>query len=93
MFDWDANNISHIGRHNVTPEEAEQALSIFPVDVTRQYQEGEERFLQIGATSGLRVLVVVTTWRGDLLRVVRAYNAPTALQKFYWEERKEFDGN
>jgi hypothetical protein len=36
MFDWDAANIAHIARHGVTPQQAEQALSIFPIDLLRQ---------------------------------------------------------
>jgi uncharacterized DUF497 family protein len=93
MFDWDAANIAHIARHGVTPLEAEQALSIFPIDLLRQYDEGEERFVQIGVTAGLRVLVVITTWRGNLIRVISAYGAPASLRRRYWEERREIDGN
>jgi uncharacterized DUF497 family protein len=93
MFDWDAGNIAHIARHGVTPLEAEQALSTFPIDLLRQYDEGEDRFVQIGVTAALRVLVVITTWRGDLIRVISAYEAPVSLRRRYWEERRKIDGN
>jgi uncharacterized DUF497 family protein len=93
MFDWDAANMAHIARHRVTPLEAEQALSIFPIDLLRQYDEGEDRFLQIGVTAALRVLVVITTWKGDLIRVISAYEAPASLRRRYWEERRETDGD
>ena len=26
VFDWDAGNLDHIARHDVTPQEAEQAI-------------------------------------------------------------------
>jgi hypothetical protein len=45
----------------VTPLEAEQALSIFPIDLLRQQDEGEDRFVQIGVTAAVRVLVVIAT--------------------------------
>jgi uncharacterized protein len=87
MFDWDEDNVGHIARHGVTPEEAEEALTLAPLDVTRQYYEDEHRFLQIGVTSTTRVLVVVTTWRGDQIRVITARTASPALREFYWLER------
>jgi uncharacterized DUF497 family protein len=88
MFDWDEDDIGHIANHGITPEEAEEALTIAPLDVTRQYYKHEERFLQIGVTAALRVLAVVTTWRGDLIRVVTAYPAPAAIREYYWQERR-----
>jgi uncharacterized protein len=93
MFDWDEANVAHIAKHGVTPEEAEEALSLAPIDVVNQQYEEEERFLQLGITSGMRILVVITTWRGDLLRVVTAYPATEALRAYYVKERREFDGD
>lgn len=29
-FDWDARNVAHVARHNVTPEEVEEALVLEP---------------------------------------------------------------
>jgi uncharacterized DUF497 family protein len=93
MFDWDEANLAHIARHDVTQEEAEQAIGIAAVDLMRQYYEGEDRFVQMGATATGRVLVVVTTYRGDLVRVVSAYRAPASVRRWYWEERRQVHGD
>jgi hypothetical protein len=37
MFDWDEANLAHIARHGVTREEVEDAISIAPIDLMRQY--------------------------------------------------------
>jgi uncharacterized DUF497 family protein len=49
--------------------------------------EGEERYLNLGATSGGRVLLVVTTWREDRVRVVTAFEPIKRLVQLYYEER------
>ncbi len=87
MFDWDEDNIRHIARHDVTPEEAEEALTIAPLDAVQQYYEGEERFLYLGVTAALRILIVVVTWRSDQLRVITARSASPAQRDLYWLER------
>ena len=87
MFDWDEANLDHIARHGVSREEAEQVILNDPVDGWRQHQDGEERFMQIGVTNAMRVLVVIVTWRGDLVRVVSAFPAPLGLRSFYAAER------
>ena len=93
MFDWDEANLAHIARQGVTREEVEDAISIAPIDLMRQYYEDEDRFVQLGVTLAVRVLVVITTWRGDLIRVVPAYPAPALLQRQYWEERRQIYGD
>jgi uncharacterized protein len=76
-FDWDEANIRHIALHDVTPEEAEQVVANNPVEVLEQIVAHERRYLQVGVTNEFRYLALVTTWRGDRLRVVTAYSAPT----------------
>ncbi len=87
MFDWDEANVRHIARHGVTPEEAEQVLNNAPSDPVFQMYKDEERYFQYGVTDAYRVLVVVTTWRGDLIRIVTAYPAPPAIRQRYLRER------
>ena len=41
-FDWDEANTSHVARHSVLPEEAEQAILNDPVDLGIEIVEGEE---------------------------------------------------
>jgi len=40
-FDWDEANIEHISRHDVKPEEAEQALMNEPVEFDYDVVENE----------------------------------------------------
>ena len=51
-FDWDRANLSHVARHAVRPEEAEQVILNDPLDAGIEIVGGEER-----------ILLVVTTWR------------------------------
>jgi hypothetical protein len=87
-FDWDEANIRHVARHGVLPEEAEQVILNDPVDVGVEIVEGEERCLNLGATVQGRVLLVVTTWREDRVRVVTAFEPVKRLIQFYYRERE-----
>lgn len=83
MFIWDAENLSHIARHKISQEEAEQVIQNDPLDLERQILNGEERFLHLGETLAGRVLFVVATERNNLLRVVTAFPADRKARKFY----------
>ena len=50
--------------------------------------EGEERYLNLGVTAQLRILLVVTTWREDRVRVVTAFEPNKRLIQFYYQERE-----
>jgi uncharacterized protein len=67
---------------------AEQVILNDPVDLGMEIVEGEERYLNLGATVQGRVLLVVTTWRGDRIRVVTAFGAMKRLIHFYHQERE-----
>jgi uncharacterized DUF497 family protein len=83
VFDWNDENREHIAKHRVTPEEAEQVVLSNPIDLVVQESEGEERIVQVGATDKGRILLVVTTWREEMIRVVTAYPAPKQLRELY----------
>jgi uncharacterized protein len=87
-FDWDDANVGHVARHGVIPEEAEQVILNDPVDLGVEIVEGEERYLNLGATEQGRVLLVVTTWREDRVRVVTAFEPIKRLIQFYYQKRK-----
>lgn len=73
MFDWDDFNIDHIAEHNVSPEEAEQAVLDPDRIVTEAYNSGKEkRKAIVGKTLEGRYLTVVLTARNALFRVVTA---------------------
>lgn len=86
-FDWDDTNIGHLARHRVTPEEAEEVILRDPVDLGMEIVAGEERHLNLGSTRRDRILLVVTTWRKDRVRVVTAFDPVKRLIQFYYQER------
>ncbi len=87
-FDWDSADINHIARHDLTPEQVEQVIQNDPVDVARYFRNGEERLHQVGKTDDGLVLVVVTTARRELIRVVTAHSADKTMRGFYARERE-----
>ena len=89
-FLWDTGNIDHIARHNILPEETEQVLENDPFDIARYLRNGEERVNQVGETDAGRVLVVVTTQRGEDTRVVTAHPAHRDMRALY-AQMKEAD--
>ena len=73
MFEWDADNREHIKEHGFTQEDAEEAwldINNLPADATPV--EGEWRQAIIGMTHDLRLVHVVWTERGDLVRLFEA---------------------
>ena len=62
-FDWDADNIGHVGRHNVSAEEFEQVMQNSPIYTGSQMDErsGEARHKEIGHTEAGHVLIVIWT--------------------------------
>lgn len=89
MFDWNEGNLDHIAMHGISAEEAEEALHDpwrLPAPV---YQvEGEVRRGALGATTVGRLLFVVFTRRGDLIRVITARNATERERRRYARRRK-----
>ncbi len=85
--DWGEANIGHIARHTVLPEEAEQVILNEPVDLGMESIEGEERQLNLGATKRGRVLLVVTTWRENQVRVVTSFEPIKKIIQFYYQQR------
>ena len=86
-FIWDYDNIKHIAEHKVTPEEAEQVLEGDTLELDYQNWSIEERHREVGVTARGRYLEVVTTWRGDDIRVVTAYDAAKTAIREYLESR------
>jgi uncharacterized DUF497 family protein len=87
-FDWDHANIRHVARHRIRPEEAEHVILNDPVNLGMETVGGEERHLNLGATLQGRVLLVVTTWREDRVRVVTAFEPMKQLIQFYYLQRE-----
>jgi len=74
-FQWDEGNASKSsGTHGVSWTEAEQVFMNRPVVVTGDvaHSGSEARYFAFGRTNGGRLLTVVFTVRGKLLRVISA---------------------
>ena len=70
-FQWDEGNASkNWRRHQVSQTEAEQVFLNRPVLVAGASSLGEARQFAFGRTEGGRLLTVVFTRRGPLLRVI-----------------------
>jgi uncharacterized DUF497 family protein len=91
-FDWDEGNLRHIALHNVLPEEAEFAIQNDPLELAYEVEEEEERVVELGATKLGRIMMLVSTWRGERVRVVTAYDAPKAMRTRYLAQRGESHG-
>lgn len=88
-FEWDEINRGHLARHRVAPHEAESAvLDLNAVLLELQFEAGEERTKALGMTASGRILAVVFTLRGDVIRPITAYTAPRRLQRLYIERRR-----
>lgn len=87
MFQWDEANLGHIAEHGVTSAEAEQVIDNDPFDLEFQDRNGEEWIVQLGETAAGRVLIVVSTWRKSLIRVITAYPAPKSLRTLYLQQK------
>ena len=80
--------MSHLARHRVTPQKAEQALINEPLDLGYEVVDGEERWTSVGHTENLRVLLLVWALRGeDVVRVVTAREASKTDQRRYLREK------
>lgn len=83
-FEWDEDNVDHIARHDVEPDEAEDALR----DPHRHLlRKGDDR-LAIGRTPVGRILFVVFTLRGRAIRIVTAYDATEREKQQYRRQRR-----
>lgn len=87
-FIWDENKArDNLEKHKVSFEEAQTVFSdpnarmIFDTE----HSSGEERFILLGISSGLRLLVVCHSYREDemLIRIISARKATKNEQKQY----------
>jgi uncharacterized DUF497 family protein len=86
-FEWDAQSRRHIPRHGITPQEAEEAVLIEPLEADVQRHESEERVLCFGRTGSGRLLTVLYTERQAKIRVVTAYDMTKERQRLYFEAK------
>ena len=89
-LDWDEENIGHLARHDVEPEEAEQVILSRPVDLKAELRNGEERVPHVGETDAGKILIVVTTVSGKKIRVVIAWPANKNYRRYFLSFEEEW---
>jgi uncharacterized DUF497 family protein len=89
-FEWDEKkNMSNKKKHGISFEEGqtvftdENALLIHDPD----HSDDEDRFIMLGLSAQLRVLVICHSYRRDQasIRIISARKATRLEQKQYWE--------
>jgi uncharacterized protein len=91
-FEWDDANVRHLRRHKVTPKEFEEAVRNDPAVTAVDDEAGEERYHAVGATNGLRILIVVFTYREGRIRPITAWDAGKPAREFYFRTMGQQDG-
>jgi len=89
-FQWDKNkNIENVKKHKVSFEEAK---TVFFDDNARlisdpEHSIEEERFIILGISNKLRMLIVVHTYKEneEVIRIISARKATKSEIKYYYE--------
>ena len=83
---WTDENVEHISRHAVTPQEAEQVFRLRPK--VRRARDG--RYLLLGQTAAGRYLLVVFVYLGrGTARVITARDMDEKERKHYGKRKRE----
>jgi uncharacterized DUF497 family protein len=91
-FDWDeGNRLKNEEKHQVSLGECEQLFFNEPLVIldADARTEAEARYAAFGRTDEDRVLTIIFTIRGPLLRVISARDMSRKERKFYHEYREE----
>jgi len=89
-FQWDKDNIEKNWlKHKVSPIESEQIFFNEPLIILDdpKHTISEKRFAAFGCTDAGRLLAVIFTKRGKLLRVISARDMNRRERKFYEEKQ------
>jgi uncharacterized DUF497 family protein len=87
-FEWDVKKATaNVSKHGVTFDEAQTAFSDENARIIADpdHSESEERFILLGLSSSLRMLIVCHCYRsaGDIIRVISARKATSQEAKSY----------
>jgi len=79
---WDEQNIEHIARHRVTPDEAERA--VFSSMSRIRKGRGQNIYYVLGRTdSGRYLFVVLKMWRDGIGRIITARDMSDKERRWY----------
>lgn len=91
QFEWDEiKAVANLEKHGVSFEEAQtvfgdsESLTI----LDEFHSEREDRFIDIGLSIFGRLLVVVYTERGDVIRII-SYRPATLNEQYQYEQRND----
>jgi uncharacterized DUF497 family protein len=86
-FDWDADNLTHLAEHDVSPDEFEQVVENNPIDLDYQVVDGEDRMLQVGITNAAKILTILSTVRASRIRPITAFPSTKRQIQAYFKYR------
>jgi len=89
-FEWDQSNVDkNLVKHNVTHWECEQVFFNEPLIILDDptHSVTENRYAAFGQTDDGRLLAVILTKRGELLRVISARDMSRGERKFYEQNK------
>ena len=93
-FDWDGGNATKIvARHSVEPAECEQVFFVEPliVVVDDGHSQSEQPWRALGRTANDRLLHLVFTIRGELIRVIHARDMNRKERLKYEQAKARFE--
>jgi len=83
-FEWDHKKATiNLDKHNIDFADAATVFDDSNAVTIDDPDHNEERFVTIGMDTYGRILVVVYTWRGDVIRIISARKAVKHEQKQY----------
>ena len=89
-FEWDAGNATKNAElHQVSQAECEQPFFNRPAVVAPAYSAEEPRWLLLGASDAGRLLGIVLTVRGNLVRVISARDMSRQERRIYERAQEE----
>ncbi|KAF0124954.1 MAG: hypothetical protein FD189_2004 [Elusimicrobia bacterium] len=78
-LDWDEANIAHVARHNITPDEVDEAFK----EKHLIFKSRDGRYMLLGRSAAGRYLMVAFTVKVGVARVITARDMNHAEKKRY----------
>jgi uncharacterized DUF497 family protein len=89
-YQWDPNKAkSNLKKHNISFADAVGVFEDENAITIEDENENESRFITIGRDFLRRILVVVYTFRGMIIRIISARKATARERKIYEEQNEE----
>lgn len=83
-FEWDSEKArNNLKKHGVDFADAASIFEDLNAITIEAPSEQEKRFVSVGIDCFARMIVVVYTWRGDIIRIISARKATKKEQKQY----------